>query len=142
MSTLTDENTSTTDFEQPSIFSTRESEVRSYSRGWPAVFDRAEGSWLIDRDGNRLLDLLGGIAVNALGHAHPAWVRALSEQAAALGHISNFFTSPQQIELAKKLLELTGAPEGSRVATSVARSVSDNDDSKEFCACAAPSSGR
>lgn len=80
-----------------------------------AVLARGEGAVVWDADGNRLLDLLGGIAVNALGHAHPAWVRALSEQAAALGHISNFFTSPQQIELAKKLLELTGAPEGSRV---------------------------
>ena len=80
-----------------------------------AVLARGEGAVVWDADGNRLLDLLGGIAVNALGHAHPAWVRALSEQAASLGHISNFFTSPQQIELAKKLLELTGAPEGSRV---------------------------
>ncbi|MFB6574893.1 acetylornithine transaminase [Kocuria palustris] len=101
---------------------TAEALLEQYSRhlmnvfGPPqAVLARGEGAVVWDADGNRLLDLLGGIAVNALGHAHPAWVRALSEQAAALGHISNFFTSPQQIELAKKLLELTGAPEGSRV---------------------------
>lgn len=80
-----------------------------------AVLVRGQGAEVWDADGNRLLDLLGGIAVNALGHAHPAWARAVSEQAATLGHISNFFTSPQQIELARKLLELAEAPEGSRV---------------------------
>lgn len=80
-----------------------------------AVLTRGEGAVVWDADGNRLLDLLGGIAVNALGHAHPAWVRAVSEQAGTLGHISNFFTSPQQIELARKLLELAGVPDGSRV---------------------------
>src|SRR5690606_14737135 len=51
---------------------------------------------------------LGGIAVNVLGHAHPAFVKAVSEQAATLGHISNFFTSPQQVELAERLLALAG----------------------------------
>ncbi|MCT1601843.1 acetylornithine transaminase [Kocuria sp. p3-SID1433] len=80
-----------------------------------AVLVRGQGAEVWDADGNRLLDLLGGIAVNSLGHAHPAWVRAVGEQAATLGHISNFFTSPQQIELARKLLELAEAPEGSRV---------------------------
>ncbi len=80
-----------------------------------AALVRGEGAVVWDADGNRLLDLLGGIAVNALGHAHPSWVRAVSEQAAVLGHISNFFTSPQQIALAEKLLEVARAPAGSRV---------------------------
>ncbi|MGH3424210.1 MAG: aminotransferase class III-fold pyridoxal phosphate-dependent enzyme, partial [Nocardioidaceae bacterium] len=73
------------------------------------VLVRGEGAYVWDVDGNRYLDLLGGIAVNALGHAHPAYVRAVSEQVATLGHVSNFFATPPQIELAEKLLELVGA---------------------------------
>lgn len=80
-----------------------------------AVLVRGEGARVWDADGNVYLDFLGGIAVNALGHAHPRWVQAVSEQAQTLGHISNLFTSPQQIALAEKLLELAGAPGGSRV---------------------------
>lgn len=79
------------------------------------VLVRGEGARVWDADGHELLDLLGGIAVNALGHAHPTWVRAVSEQLGTLGHISNLFTSPQQIELAQRLLEIAQAPEGSRV---------------------------
>lgn len=79
------------------------------------VLVRGQGAVVWDADGNELVDLLGGIAVNALGHAHPRWVRAVSEQAATLGHISNLFTSPQQIDLAQKLLEIAQAPSGSRV---------------------------
>lgn len=80
-----------------------------------AVLVRGEGLRVWDADGNEFLDFLGGIAVNALGHAHPAWVQAVSDQAKTLGHISNFFTSPQQIGLAEKLLAITGAPADSRV---------------------------
>lgn len=76
---------------------------------------RGEGSYVWDADGNRYLDLLGGIAVNALGHAHPAWVNALTQQAQTLAHVSNFFATEPQIALAEKLIELAGAPTGSRV---------------------------
>jgi acetylornithine/N-succinyldiaminopimelate aminotransferase len=73
------------------------------------VLVRGEGPYVWDVDGNRYLDLLGGIAVNALGHAHPAVVDAVTTQLTTLGHVSNFFTSIPQIELAEKLLELIGA---------------------------------
>jgi len=79
------------------------------------VLTRGEGSWVWDADGNRYLDLLGGIAVNALGHGHPAWVSAIAEQAATLAHASNFFATEPQIRLAERLLELAQAPHGSRV---------------------------
>ena len=73
------------------------------------VLVRGEGPYVWDVDGNRYLDLLGGIAVNALGHAHPAIVDAVTTQLTTLGHVSNFFTSTPQIELAEKLLQLLGA---------------------------------
>lgn len=73
------------------------------------VLVRGEGSRVWDADGKPYLDLLGGIAVNALGHAHPAWVKAVGEQAATLAHVSNFFTTPQQVALAHKLRGLLGA---------------------------------
>ncbi|WP_062528904.1 acetylornithine transaminase [Demequina rhizosphaerae] len=79
------------------------------------VLTRGEGSWVWDADGNRYLDLLGGIAVNALGHAHPAWVAAVTTQAATLAHASNFFATEPQIRLAERLIELAQAPHGSRV---------------------------
>lgn len=70
------------------------------------VLVRGEGCYVWDADGNRYLDLLGGIAVNALGHAHPALLEAVTTQLGTLGHISNFFASAPQIELAEKLLAL------------------------------------
>ncbi|UVI34715.1 acetylornithine transaminase [Brevibacterium spongiae] len=76
---------------------------------------RGEGSYVWDAAGTKYLDLLAGIAVNALGHCHPAWVNAITEQAATLGHISNFFTSPAQIGLAEKLHEILDLPAGSAV---------------------------
>ncbi|WP_062465446.1 acetylornithine transaminase [Demequina maris] len=79
------------------------------------VLTRGEGSWVWDADGNRYLDLLGGIAVNALGHAHPAWVAAITAQAQTLAHASNFFATEPQIRLAERLIELAQAPHGSRV---------------------------
>ncbi|RAG74164.1 acetylornithine transaminase, partial [Burkholderia multivorans] len=57
---------------------------------------RGQGSYVWDAEGRQYLDLRAGIAVNALGHCHPAWVKAVTEQAATLGHISNFFTAPPQ----------------------------------------------
>jgi len=79
------------------------------------VIARGEGNYVWDADGNKYLDLLGGIAVNTLGHAHPAWVSALTKQAQTLSHTSNFFATAPQIELAEKLLDLAQAPTGSRV---------------------------
>ncbi|MEY8568794.1 acetylornithine transaminase [Brevibacterium linens] len=76
---------------------------------------RGEGSYVWDASGKQYLDLLAGIAVNALGHCHPAWVNAITEQASTLGHISNFFTSPAQIGLAEKLHEILDLPAGSAV---------------------------
>jgi len=74
------------------------------------VLVRGEGCRVWDADGNRYLDLLAGIAVNALGHAHPAIVEAVTRQLQTLGHISNFFASGPQIELAERLLALLDAP--------------------------------
>ncbi|MFI7484156.1 acetylornithine transaminase [Kocuria sp. M1R5S2] len=79
------------------------------------VLTHGRGAVVTDADGNDYLDLLAGIAVNSLGHAHPRWVEIVSRQLATLGHVSNFFTSPQQIALAGKLLALAGAPAGSHV---------------------------
>jgi acetylornithine/N-succinyldiaminopimelate aminotransferase len=72
------------------------------------VLTKGEGPYVWDADGNRYLDLLGGIAVNALGHGHPALVKAVSEQMSTLGHVSNFFATEPQVHLAERLLELLG----------------------------------
>ncbi|MCC2659614.1 MAG: acetylornithine aminotransferase apoenzyme [Arthrobacter sp.] len=79
------------------------------------VLVRGAGCLVWDADGKEYLDLLGGIAVNALGHAHPFVTSVISSQLATLGHVSNFFTSPTQIALAEKLLALSKAPSGSKV---------------------------
>jgi acetylornithine aminotransferase len=75
------------------------------------VFVRGEGCHLWDADGNRYLDLLAGLAVNALGHAHPQVLGAISAQLATLGHVSNFFATPTQIALAERLAAVTVANE-------------------------------
>ena len=80
----------------------------TYNRA-PLSFVKGEGSWLIEADGRRFLDLGAGIAVNALGHAHPALVAALTEQAQRLWHTSNLYRIPQQQDLADKLVEHTFA---------------------------------
>jgi acetylornithine/N-succinyldiaminopimelate aminotransferase len=72
------------------------------------VLVRGEGPFVWDADGRRYLDLLGGIAVNALGHAHPALVHAVTEQLQTLGHVSNFFTTEPQVRLAERLLSMLG----------------------------------
>jgi acetylornithine/N-succinyldiaminopimelate aminotransferase len=74
------------------------------------VLVRGEGCHVWDADGTRYLDLLAGIAVNALGHAHPFVHAAVTSQLATLGHVSNFFATPPQIALAERLLELLGSP--------------------------------
>ncbi len=66
-------------------------------------FDRGEGCWLIATNGERYLDFTSGVAVNALGHAHPALVKALQEQATKLWHMSNLFQSPDGEKLAARL---------------------------------------
>ena len=81
----------------------------------PRVLVRGEGAWLWDADGNRLLDLLAGIATNALGHAHPALTGAVSAQLATLGHVSNLAATPVQVALAETLLRTGDAPAGSKV---------------------------
>ncbi|MFD7025148.1 acetylornithine transaminase [Promicromonospora sukumoe] len=79
------------------------------------VLVRGEGAYVWDADGKRYLDLLAGIAVNALGHAHPTLTAAISAQLGTLGHVSNFFGTPAQIALAETLLRVAEAPDGSRV---------------------------
>ncbi|MEU7036036.1 acetylornithine transaminase [Streptomyces sp. NPDC046237] len=71
---------------------------------------RGEGTKVWDADGNAYLDLVGGIAVNALGHAHPAIVEAVSRQIATLGHVSNLFVAEPPVVLAERLLQLFGRP--------------------------------
>ncbi len=80
----------------------------TYSRA-PLRFESGEGSWLIEADGRRFLDMGAGIAVNALGHAHPALVKALTDQASKLWHVSNLYEIPQQQALADKLVGATFA---------------------------------
>ena len=75
---------------------------------------RGEGSWVWDDEGERYLDFLAGIAVNSLGHAHPVFVEAVSKQAGTLAHVSNYFSTPPQLELAERLKRITGAGEGGR----------------------------
>lgn len=80
----------------------------TYNRA-PLSFVKGEGSWLIEADGRRFLDLGAGIAVNALGHAHPALVETLTRQAQNLWHVSNLYSIPQQQALADALVERTFA---------------------------------
>ncbi|UVF19009.1 aspartate aminotransferase family protein [Microvirga terrae] len=72
-------------------------------------FEKGEGPWLYGRDGERYLDFGAGIAVNALGHAHPHLVKALSEQAARIWHSSNLFQIPEGERLAQRLVDATFA---------------------------------
>ena len=71
------------------------------------VLVRGSGAHVWDADGQEYIDLLAGIAVNCLGHAHPAIIRAVTDQLAELGHVSNFFTTPAQVNLAEELVRLT-----------------------------------
>ena len=80
----------------------------TYARA-PLNFVKGEGSWLIEANGRRFLDFGSGIAVNVLGHAHPALVKRLKDQAHRLWHVSNLYNIAQQQELADKLVEMTFA---------------------------------
>jgi acetylornithine/N-succinyldiaminopimelate aminotransferase len=73
------------------------------------VFERGEGSWLISTSGERYLDFASGVAVNALGHAHPRLIKALTEQAQKVWHTSNLYRVARQEEAAEKLVQLTFA---------------------------------
>lgn len=77
-----------------------------------AKLERGEGCRVQDDEGNWYLDFLAGIAVNSLGHAHPVFVEAVSAQASRLAHISNYFASEPQLELAERLVRLAGANGG------------------------------
>jgi acetylornithine/N-succinyldiaminopimelate aminotransferase len=81
--------------------------LQNYRR-FPVVFERGEGMRLYDQSGRAYLDFLSGIGVNSLGHAHPALVKALSDQVAVLAHTSNLYYHPLQGELAARLVALTG----------------------------------
>jgi acetylornithine/N-succinyldiaminopimelate aminotransferase len=76
-------------------------------RQQPVAFLRGEGVRVWDADGKEYLDFLGGVAVNVLGHCHPALVRALEEQARTLWHVSNHYFIPRQVELAEALVAAT-----------------------------------
>ncbi|TLF31544.1 acetylornithine transaminase [Microbacterium sp. 5K110] len=80
-----------------------------------ALFVRGEGAYIWDGEGKKYLDFLAGIAVDALGHAHPAFVEAVSTQAATLTHVSNYFATPPQLALAARLKRLAGTGETGRV---------------------------
>ncbi|WUX85262.1 acetylornithine transaminase [Streptomyces sp. NBC_01426] len=76
----------------------------------PLALVRGEGSTVWDEDGRAYTDFTGGIAVNALGHAHPALVSAVRDQVERLGHVSNLFVSQPPVALAERLLALLGRP--------------------------------
>jgi len=78
-----------------------------YAR-YPVVMDRGEGVYLFDLDGNSYLDMMGGLGVNALGHAHPRMLAALAEQAARIIHLSPQFSNPHPSLLAERLCEMAG----------------------------------
>src|SRR5271167_1464703 len=79
----------------------------TYERN-PIQFVDGEGMYLIDENGEKYLDLLSGIGVNALGYGHPAIEQAIAEQSKKLIHISNLFFHPGQAELALRLTEMSG----------------------------------
>ena len=82
--------------------------VPTYARA-PVAFERGEGPWAITADGTRYLDFGAGIAVNALGHAHPHLVKTLTEQAGKIWHTSNLYGAPDGERLARRLCEATFA---------------------------------
>ena len=81
--------------------------MNTYNRS-PLVFDKGEGSWLIEKSGDRYLDFVAGIAVNCLGHCHPAIAETLSKQSRQLMHLSNLYWNSNQTALAKQLADLSG----------------------------------
>lgn len=86
---------------------TSDSLMNTYNR-IPVGFVRGEGAWVFDREGNKYLDAIAGIAVCALGHSHPGFIKAVQEQVAQLTHVSNLYDIPLQQELAVKLCAASG----------------------------------
>lgn len=82
--------------------------VMNTYRRLPLVLVKGEGSWVWDAEGKKYLDFVSGLAVTSLGHAHPAVTAAICRQAGALGHVSNFYYSAPQAELAARLSRLSG----------------------------------
>lgn len=85
-----------------------------------ACFTHGQGTRVWDADGKEYLDLLGGIAVNALGYAHPEIVKTIHEQASRFTHVSNFFTTPQQVEAAQAVKRICANGWGSEVQAEIA----------------------
>src|SRR6188768_1065979 len=83
--------------------------LQVYKRA-PVVFESGKGCALFTRAGERYLDLISGVGVAALGHAHPVLARAIADQASTLLHTSNLFHHPLQAELASQLAALSGLP--------------------------------
>jgi len=81
--------------------------VHTYHR-IPVEISHGEGVHLFDKKGNRYLDFFSGLGVNALGHSHPGIVKAVSDQIAKFGHLSNYFITDIQIEFSEKLLKYSG----------------------------------
>jgi len=85
------------------------SDVMQNNYGVPTItLTSGKGMLVTDEHGKKYLDFLGGIATNAVGHAHPAIVKAVSKQIATLGHVSNLYSHPAGLQLAQKLIDMTG----------------------------------
>ena len=93
--------------------------MKSVEQRWESVFQRSYGSpklniikgkgtYLVDENGKRYLDFIGGIATNVLGHSHPVFIKAIKEQSNQVAHVSNLYANPISLKLAGKLIELTG----------------------------------
>ena len=78
--------------------------VHTYNRP-PVVFERGEGVYLYDTEGNKYLDFMAGIAVNALGHGDAEWTAAVTAQAGQLTHVSNLYHTEAHVQLARRLVE-------------------------------------
>ncbi|MCL2607685.1 MAG: acetylornithine transaminase [Methanomassiliicoccaceae archaeon] len=85
---------------------TKEFLFQNYGRS-DICFTHGEGAYLYDTEGKRYLDLVAGIAVNSIGYAHPEWVKAVSEQATRVSHVSNLYHIKEQADLAEKLASVT-----------------------------------
>jgi acetylornithine/N-succinyldiaminopimelate aminotransferase len=86
-------------------------EVMSPALGQPGLaLVRGQGAVVVDESGKSYVDMLGGIAVNALGHAHPAVIAAVTRQIATLGHVSNLYAAEPPVQLASRLLALAEKP--------------------------------
>ena len=81
--------------------------LQTFNR-FPITISHGKGSRVWDVDGNEYIDVMGGIAVNSIGHCHPEVVKAISEQSARLMHISNFYLSEPQVKLSGKLKAISG----------------------------------